>query len=122
MKINRKRFNYLPKIEEDQQRLSDSHDPWYKQPRWRRLRKQFLNKHPLCIYCNGVVKTAEIVDHLRPRRLYPELEWEEKNFSPVCSECHRKKSGKESQIKERGTWEEKMIYYKKIHEKFLLSN
>jgi 5-methylcytosine-specific restriction protein A len=42
----------------------------YNSSRWRRLRKQFLHKHPLCEECKrkGIVNAATVVDHIKPHQ------------------------------------------------------
>ena len=68
-------------------------------PNWIPLRKAFLSKHPLCARCyvtNGITKAAEVVDHVIPVRVKPELELDEGNLQSLCLKCHSKKTGQET--------------------------
>ena len=63
--------------------------------RWRRARKAFLQRHPLCAECmkEGKLTPATVVDHIVPHRGDPRLFWDEKNWQPLCKECHDRKTG-----------------------------
>lgn len=63
--------------------------------RWRRARKAFLQRHPLCAECvkEGKVTPAIVVDHIVPHRGDPRLFWDIKNWQPLCKGCHDKKTG-----------------------------
>lgn len=69
----------------------------YNSSRWKKLRKHFLQEHPLCEECkkNGLVKTATIVDHIQSHKGNEELFWDESNWQALCKECHDKKTAKE---------------------------
>jgi len=47
------------------------HSHVYHSPRWRKARQTFLQRHPLCVYCQqiGQVTAASVVDHIKPHRL-----------------------------------------------------
>ena len=49
--------------------------------KWRRARKRFLQRHPLC------------ADHIVPHRGDRALFWDEKNWQPLCKSCHDRKTG-----------------------------
>ncbi len=63
--------------------------------RWRRMRKAFLQRHPLCVECmkEGKVTPATVVDHIVPHRGDPRLFWDVKNWQPLCKGCHDRKTG-----------------------------
>ena len=63
--------------------------------RWRRARKAFLQRHPLCAECmkEGKLTPATVVDHIVPHRGDPRLFWDEKNWQPLCKDCHDRKTG-----------------------------
>ena len=52
---------------------------------WKKVRNDFLARFPDCEAC-GV--EAEIVHHILPYHLKPELELDESNFITLCDECH----------------------------------
>ena len=62
---------------------------------WRRARIDFLQKHPLCAECQreGKLTPATVVDHIIPHRGDQRLFWDEKNWQPLCKDCHDKKTG-----------------------------
>lgn len=114
VKINRFRPAYLPKLQPRPKEVRFTHEnnPFYKTKEWTSIRKEVLNENPVCQYClPSVVKSATVVDHLRPRRLWAELELDKSNLIPCCDTCHRRKSGYESNFKSRKTWERKMKGY-----------
>ena len=62
---------------------------------WRRARKTFLQKHPLCAECrkNGRLTPATVVDHIIPHRGDRKLFWDENNWQSLCKDCHDRKTG-----------------------------
>ena len=62
---------------------------------WRRARKAFLQKHPLCVQClkEGFITPATVVDHIIPHRGDGKLFWDENNWQPLCKDCHDQKTG-----------------------------
>ena len=63
--------------------------------RWRKARKAFLQKHPLCAEClkKGKATPATVVDHIVPHRGDQKLFWDQSNWQPLCKEHHDKKTG-----------------------------
>ena len=59
--------------------------------RWRKLRKQWLTDHPLCVFCTeeGYVKAATELDHIEPHKGSPELFWSLENLQGLCRYHHR---------------------------------
>ena len=55
---------------------------------WSRVRKEFLEKNPVCACCGGDKKLQ--VHHIQPFHSHPELELEESNLITLC---RRKKYG-----------------------------
>ena len=62
---------------------------------WRKARKSFLTRHPLCAEClkNGALTPATVVDHIVPHRGDHVLFWDEQNWQPLCKDCHDRKTG-----------------------------
>ena len=82
------------------QRRKHSNTKFYQSKLWRKVRKGFLNKNPLCVICdrNGHTQAAEVVDHILPIRLGGnKLSYN--NLQALCHRCHNIKSGKEAHIK-----------------------
>ena len=65
--------------------------------RWRKARRRYLEKHPLCAECakHGRYVRATDVDHIVPHRGDPALFWDENNWQPLCHSCHSQKTRRE---------------------------
>ena len=63
-------------------------DPRYNTTKWRRARKAFLSRHPVCAMC---MKLASVVDHVQPVTQGGAF-WVETNWQPLCASCHSKKT------------------------------
>lgn len=80
------------------------HDSFYDTPLWRNLRRTILNRdNGICKYCEskGIAKAGNIVDHILPRKLFPELEVDESNLVTCCDKCHNRKRYFEGLSKDR---------------------
>ena len=72
-------------------------DAFYSSARWRRFRRWFLGRHPVCEDClaRGEVTPATIPHHVRERLDAPALAYVEGNLVALCSPCHtRRHKGK----------------------------
>jgi 5-methylcytosine-specific restriction protein A len=60
--------------------------------RWRKLRRAFLEKNPLCFCCeaDGRVEAADQVHHRIDRAERPDLAFEWSNLQALCASCHSK--------------------------------
>lgn len=65
--------------------------------RWQRLRKEFLRAHPLCVRCMdlGSVRSADVVDHIKPHKGNKNLFWDQANWQALCASCHNRKTATE---------------------------
>jgi 5-methylcytosine-specific restriction protein A len=88
-----------PKTHKPMRRLTERHQvanpsddwrKWYTHARWSRLRRGFLARNGLCVYCEreGRIKVATIVDHVIPHRGDRALFWDESNWQPLCKRHH----------------------------------
>lgn len=59
--------------------------------RWQQFRKRFLKENPLCVFCEkqGLVKKADVVDHIIPHKGNRELFWREGNHQSLCWTHHQ---------------------------------
>ncbi len=64
----------------------------YGTQRWRKYRRWFLNRNPVCIECGEL---AAVVDHILPVNQGGDF-WAIENQQPLCKRCHDIKTGKES--------------------------
>lgn len=62
--------------------------------RWKRLRLQYLDTHPMCCMCGaaGVYRMATVVDHIAPHKGCDKLFWDQNNWQPLCERCHNIKT------------------------------
>lgn len=53
----------------------------------RRLRKP---EHALCVCCkaNGIIRAADVTDHIIPARRRPDLFWDPENHQSLCNDDH----------------------------------
>ncbi len=65
--------------------------------KWQKVRKQFLETHPLCEECKkqGRYVKATDVDHIIPHRGDMDLFWDWDNYQALCHSCHSKKTARE---------------------------
>jgi hypothetical protein len=70
--------------------------------RWRRLSKQFLARHPLCVgYPKGthaLPTMATCTDHKQSVHTHPELAYDEDNLQPMCDACNKRKAAAEERF------------------------
>lgn len=66
----------------------------YNTTRWRKYRRWYLDRHPLCVQCKkeGKITPSTTVDHIRPILSEDDpLFWDEENHQALCTSCHGKK-------------------------------
>jgi 5-methylcytosine-specific restriction protein A len=95
-------------VDSEYNRTSRPFKHLYNASRWKKLRKQFLQEHPICVECEakGVIKAATVVDHIEAHKGDEELFWNQSNWQPLCKCCHDKKT-----VKEDGRWGKKGRVY-----------
>ena len=81
-------------------------DPFYYSTPWRKLRARKLKQDPLCQVAEkqGRLVPAEMVDHHKPRSLWPELELDINNLVSMSHHYHNKKRQIEKNIKTKEDW------------------
>jgi 5-methylcytosine-specific restriction protein A len=69
----------------------------YDSERWRKLRRSWLQRYPLCVSCmvRGTIRPAVVVDHIVRHRGDPGLAWSPENFQGLCTKCHNSKTNVE---------------------------
>lgn len=65
--------------------------------RWRKARKIFLSRNPLCVECKGEGKLIEatVVDHITPHKGDKIKFWDQRNWQPLCKRHHDRKTATE---------------------------
>ena len=66
-------------------------------PEWRELRKLAIAKYgSTCVKCGkvGTKKSPINIDHIKPRKYFPELALDITNLQPLCGGCNRRKGNR----------------------------
>jgi len=74
-------------------RAGDAVNQFVSSRRWRKFRRWFLRRHPLCEHCGA---PASEVHHVTDRRERPDLAFDEKNLLALCKPCHSALTAKRS--------------------------
>lgn len=64
---------------------------------WAKASKVFLAQNPLCRRCaeQGIVRSAQVTDHISPHKGDTALFWDERNWQSLCKPCHDAKTARE---------------------------
>lgn len=78
--------------QQDYNRRRSESDRLYSTQRWKKLSIVFRKRNPLCCECDadGLVRPADLVDHIKPAKSHPDLFFEWSNLRALCQECHNK--------------------------------
>jgi len=65
--------------------------------RWKKVRARQLRIEPLCRLCSneGIIKVANVVDHIIPHKGNSDLMWSSSNHQSLCTPCHNSKTARE---------------------------
>lgn len=76
-----------------------NYNRFYKSTAWRKLSHQTLLKRPVCVLClaNGIIKKADLVDHIVPIRADWSKRLDPENLQPLCYHCHIEKTREDRQ-------------------------
>jgi len=68
----------------------------YRSRRWQAERLAFLREQPLCVDCeaHGVIRPANVVDHIDPHRGDEAVFWDTNRWQALCASCHSRKTAK----------------------------
>jgi len=83
-----------PKAKPFKRRAKSYGSKFLSSPEWRRLRMQVIKKYgPVCMCCGASPKTGAVinVDHIKPRKLFPELSLDINNLQILCGACNHGK-------------------------------
>ena len=82
----KQRYSYRIEREGKNQRF-------YKTTAWRKLSHNYLLANPLCEWClkDGIMRKAEIVDHIEPIRDDWSKRLDRDNLRSLCNSCHWKR-------------------------------
>jgi len=78
-----------PRVNYAQKRASDK--AFYASWEWKKVRFEVLKKYgPVCMLCNA--KENIVVDHIKPRSKFPDLQLDPDNCQVLCNDCNMGKS------------------------------
>jgi 5-methylcytosine-specific restriction endonuclease McrA len=83
-----------PKAKTFKRRSKSYGSKFLSSPEWRRLRMQVIKKYgPVCMCCGASPKTGAVinVDHIKPRKLFPDLSLDINNLQILCGACNHGK-------------------------------
>jgi len=76
---------------EKTKRAKPTKTKFYQSWEWKKLRYEAIKRYgPICMCCGSDYRI--VVDHIKPRRLYPELELDPDNVQILCNDCNMGKS------------------------------
>ena len=74
-----------------------SSDQFTRSKEWKELRKKAIELYGVkCVFC-GVLPTRNNpcnIDHIKPRKFFPELALDIANLQPLCARCNKRKGNK----------------------------
>ena len=77
-------------------------DPFYRDRTWWKLRSQakaqWVRDGKGCGMCQGEIGKGSIVDHIKPRKDHPHLEYDINNLQLLCTRCHNIKTHKHERL------------------------
>lgn len=83
---------YGPKRESKKNWLRNPEDAKiYESPRWRKLRKSYIQRNPVCAKCTQPMK---YLDHIIPISQGGDI-WDEKNLQGLCPSCNGRKTNEQ---------------------------
>lgn len=73
------------------------HQHLYNSWKWKKLRKSFITKYPLCVQCksHGLVTAGTVVDHVVRYKEGDDF-FNQNNWQTLCATHHNQKSAAES--------------------------
>jgi 5-methylcytosine-specific restriction protein A len=85
------------RLRPEQEKKKYDHHKLYDKRQWRKRRAAYLRVNPQCVECekHGIIKPADVVDHIIPHGGDPELFWSSDNWQGLCVGCHNSKTNRE---------------------------
>ena len=70
---------------------------FYNSKQWRKKSELYKLKNPICEKCNskGIVRKADITDHVQELKDRWDLRLDESNLQSLCNSCHNAKTWRE---------------------------
>lgn len=91
MKIEGKSANEIAAM------IRPTKDTFLQSTAWKEMRKKVIEKYGAkCLCCGFIPKIPEKIniDHIKPRRYFPELSLDMENLQPLCHRCNKDKGNK----------------------------
>lgn len=86
---------HKPLHKADYRRKNPEFQKLYSSTRWRKYRKWYLGRHPLCINYETCHNAATVVDHIKDHMGDYALFWTKDNHQAMCKSCHDTKTAQE---------------------------
>ena len=109
------RINKRPRLSsrpvDRRQRHRGGNDPKYNNVRWATLSRAIRTREPLCRVCarDDRVTGCQMVDHIRPVRLFDIEFFDQDNLQPLCNSCHARKSQIESYCHNQAEFNKRLV-------------
>lgn len=67
---------------------------FYKSTQWRKMSRHWLERNPICVKCyeQGIIRPAQIVDHVHEIKDDWSRRLDETNLQSLCRTCHNRKT------------------------------
>lgn len=84
---------------ENRKKIGGKYFWFYKSKRWQKLSRLHRMNYPMCEQClkDGIVRKADLVDHIEEIRDNWEKRFDEDNLQSLCHSCHWKKTKEEQE-------------------------
>ena len=88
--------NHTPQRQYSSEKRNNDNQKFYNNTRWRKARKRYLMRQPLCVECrkHNILTMGKVVDHIIPHKGDINLFWDESNWQSLCVSCHNRKTAK----------------------------
>lgn len=75
-------------------RRSEAWRQLYQEPRWKRRRRAFLRRHPLCFWCDqeGIATPSQAVDHEPAHQGDRAAFYDESTWRASCTSCNSRRA------------------------------
>lgn len=95
------------------EKLRAAGDKFLASPEWKALRRKVIQKFGgRCLCCGRTPRNPSHinVDHIKPRRYFPELALEEDNLQVLCGACNKRKGNADTDYRQINPWDGPVHY------------
>jgi 5-methylcytosine-specific restriction endonuclease McrA len=86
----------------DRMKVDSKYIRFYNSKAWKNMSYQYRLNNPCCEHClkRGIIKQANVVDHVQEIRFHWDLRLDTNNLQSLCHSCHNTKTEKERKKRE----------------------